>query len=329
VHVHSRFFTLFLALAVLAAACSGGASSSPEVGSTSTSLPESVDSASPDAPEPDEPAVSITAEPEPLVDLEWLDDPGNEYLLVDARSPVAYEGGHIPDARNVPAAAFNDRSDAVPYQLGGAETASGILAQSGIGPSDTVVLYDNDGSLFAARAYFALTYYSHGDIRILDGGLATWITDDRPVDTGPPAVVAPVEYPVAAVRDDLRLELPDVADALDAGVTTFADARTAAEYDGTLSFDTEFNGHIPGAGNVDHAETIGTDGRFLPIADLQELFTTAGIGPETTVVTYCLVGARAAHAWFVLSELLGYPSVALYDGSWTEYGNTPGVEVET
>ena len=81
--------------------------------------------------------------------------------------------------------------------------------------------------------------------------------------------------------------------------------------------------------NLDWEQAVGAEGRFLPTDELIELYAGAGITPDSPVVTYCYIGVRAAHTWFVLSELLDYPDVALYDGSWSEYGTTEGVEIET
>lgn len=310
-------------LALLAAGCGddggpdarGTTTSTAAPSSTTTPVSSTTDGSTPDA------AAS------PLVDLAWVDDPANDHVLIDARTAANFETGHIPGARSLSAAALNRPEGDVPYQLGDAETVGAALGSVGVTSDDTLVLYDADGSLYAARVYWALTYYGHDNLRILDGGLNVWSADGREITTGPAGVVDATTYEITMERTELRLELPDVTDALDGGLTSFADARSPGEFDGSIEL-ADQNGHLPGASNVDYLTTIDSDGRFRSEEELRALYDAAGLGPDDPVVTYCLVGARAAHSWFVLSEILGYPSVALYDGSWQEYGNTAGVDVE-
>ena len=122
-------------------------------------------------------------EASPLVDPAWLDDPANDHILVDARSAARYAEGHLPGAVNIPAESFNNPEATVSYQLGSGEQVASVLGAAGIGPDDTVVLYDADASLYATRAYFAMTYYGRGDLRILDGGTAVWEAEGRELTT--------------------------------------------------------------------------------------------------------------------------------------------------
>jgi thiosulfate/3-mercaptopyruvate sulfurtransferase len=87
-------------------------------------------------------------------------------------------------------------------------------------------------------------------------------------------------------------------------------------------------GHIPGARNIPWSKAAAEDGRFKPVDELLALYQGEGISPDRGVIAYCRIGERSAHTWFVLHELLGYPIVANYDGSWTEYGSLVGVPVE-
>jgi thiosulfate/3-mercaptopyruvate sulfurtransferase len=88
-------------------------------------------------------------------------------------------------------------------------------------------------------------------------------------------------------------------------------------------------GHIPGATNIPWSQAANEDGTFRSADELLALYTNAGIIPGEEVITYCRIGERSSHTWFVLSELLGFPRVANYDGSWTEYGSLVAVPVET
>jgi thiosulfate/3-mercaptopyruvate sulfurtransferase len=87
-------------------------------------------------------------------------------------------------------------------------------------------------------------------------------------------------------------------------------------------------GHVPGAVNIVWSNAVAEDGTFKPLDELRELYAGNGITEEKEVVAYCRIGERSSHTWFVLSELLGYPNVRNYDGSWTEYGSLVGVPVE-
>ncbi len=87
-------------------------------------------------------------------------------------------------------------------------------------------------------------------------------------------------------------------------------------------------GHIPGATNIPWSQAVRGDGTFKPIEELQTLYGNVGVTPEKPVITYCRIGERSSHSWFVLHELLGYPNVRNYDGSWTEWGNLVGAPIE-
>ena len=104
--------------------------------------------------------------------------------------------------------------------------------------------------------------------------------------------------------------------------TLFCDTRSQGEYTGTANRSRR-GGHIPGAVWVEWMQAVRADGTFRDVAELRALYEGTGFVPDKEIVTYCQIGVRAAHTWFVLHELLGYPNVRVYNGSWEEYGNTP------
>ena len=109
------------------------------------------------------------------------------------------------------------------------------------------------------------------------------------------------------------------------------DSRTADEFTGRdLRAPATAGGHIPGALNLAYSDAVAKSGEFLPLEDLKKLYDNAGIKASDgqTIFTYCQSGIRAAHAWFVLKYLIGYQNVAVYDGSWEEFGSTPGMKIE-
>src|SRR5262249_28031221 len=112
------------------------------------------------------------------------------------------------------------------------------------------------------------------------------------------------------------------------------DVRSPAEFNGEiiappgLAETAQRCGHVPGAQNVPWAQAAQEDGTFKTADDLRQLYGAKGITPEKDVVTYCRIGERSSHTWFVLNELLGYPRVRNYDGSWTEWGSMIGVPID-
>ena len=114
------------------------------------------------------------------------------------------------------------------------------------------------------------------------------------------------------------------------------DVRSPAEYQGQVLAPPHLPqeaaqrpGHIPGAVNIPWATAVDPQtGRFLPTQTLRRLYEGQGLGPDREVIAYCRIGERSAHTWFVLHELLGYPQVRNYDGSWTEWGSLVGAPIQ-
>jgi thiosulfate/3-mercaptopyruvate sulfurtransferase len=118
--------------------------------------------------------------------------------------------------------------------------------------------------------------------------------------------------------------------------TALVDVRSPAEFSGEkLAPDhlpqegAQRRGHIPGAANIPWAKAVDPEtGAFLPAAQLRSLYEGKGLTPENEVIAYCRIGERSAHTWFVVHELLGYPRVRNYDGSWTEWGSLVGAPIQ-
>jgi thiosulfate/3-mercaptopyruvate sulfurtransferase len=208
----------------------------------------------------------------------------------------------------------------------------GLLGELGVTPETDLVLYDDGVGYYAAYVYWLLTYYGHRRGRLLDGGLAHWRERGfRTVDE--PASVPTVEYGVSGRFDHVRAHRDEAVKALTRD-TVLLDVRDVDEFrgerdqDGELAASARVGGHIPGARNVPLDRLFEGD-RFAPRRSLEETFADAGVTRDREIIVYCGVGARSALVWFVLSELLGYPEVKNYDGSWTEWSNLVDVPVET
>jgi len=274
------------------------------------------------------------ASPGVLVDTDWvashLDDPNVRIVEVDVDTS-SYDQGHIPGA-----VGWNwttQLCDTVVRDVTPPAELAALLGGSGIAPDTTIVLYGDNNNWFAAWAFWQLEMYGHDDVRIMDGGRAKWVAEGRPLATDTPSHEA-ASYPVPEPDLTVRSFLPEVQKAVDGGRTGLVDVRSPAEFTGEilappgLPETCQRGGHIPGAANIPWGKAVNEDGTFRSADELRALYEGAGITPDRPVITYCRIGERSSHSWFVLKHLLGYEDVRNYDGSWTEWGNLVGAAVE-
>ena len=269
-----------------------------------------------------------------LVSADWLeerlDDPNVRVIEVSV-VPGVYERGHIPGALNF--VWHTDFVDTLQRDIVSAERFQELAQAAGINEDTTVVLYGDNNNWFAAWGAWIFNIYGADDVRLLDGGRVKWEADGRPLSTSAETHAAG-NFTVADANLDLRARLTDVLSIVEGEAAgTLVDIRSAAEYNGDIFAPEGVQelsvraGHIPGAINVPWGQNVREDGTFKSVEELRELYAGLGIDGSTPLVTYCRIGERAALTWFVLNQLLGY-DVALYDGSWTEYGNSVGVPIE-
>jgi thiosulfate/3-mercaptopyruvate sulfurtransferase len=243
---------------------------------------------------------------------EILDDGG--LLLIDARAFAEYREGHIPGAVNLPLFSFHwTDSSGEGIKSFAAQTAK-LVSMAGVDRSRKVVFYDNTSGMLAARGAWLLMYLSHPDAHMLDGGLRKWKREGRPVEEGTNAFVpsrfdAVPDGRLIAGFEEIRGRLREL---------TLVDARSAAEYDGTI-LRAARGGHIPGAVNVDWEENLTDEGTFRGADELSGLYR---FDRGAEVVTYCQGAYRAAHAFLALRRA-GFRRVRVYLGSWGEWGNMP------
>jgi len=209
-----------------------------------------------------------------------------------------------------------------------------LLGTKGISSEKTIVLYGGNNNWFAAYAYWLLNYRGVQKVKLLDGGRKKWELEGRTMVQNA-LEPTPATFEIGPERPELRALREEVLDRVRSAGGAFVDVRSPEEFRGELlapahlpQEQAQVPGHIPRARNIPWSKAAREDGSFKSAAELRELYTSEGISPGEGVITYCRIGERSAHSWFVLSALLGYPNVKNYDGSWTEYGSLVGVAVE-
>jgi thiosulfate/3-mercaptopyruvate sulfurtransferase len=273
--------------------------------------------------------------PEVLVSTDWvaqhLSDP--KVRIVESDEDVLlYDIGHVPNAVKIDW--HTDLNDPLVRDYLTADQFSALLQAKGIDANTTVVFYGDKNNWWACYALWVFKLFGFTDTRIMNGGRKKWIDEGRELSKAVP------NYPKtsyrAPQRDDhkIRAFRAEVLEHLKHN-KPLVDVRSPGEYSGQLLHMPDYpqegalrGGHIPGAKNIPWAKAVQEDGTFKPAAELKELYQSQGIAPDKEVIAYCRIGERSSHTWFVLTYLLGYPSVRNYDGSWTEWGNLVGAPIE-
>ncbi|MCW5875924.1 MAG: sulfurtransferase [Anaerolineales bacterium] len=275
------------------------------------------------------------ANPDALVETEWLAahlDDANIRVLESSEDVTLYDKGHIPGALAINW--HTELNDQVVRDYLNAEQFAALLEAKGISNDTTVILYGDKNNWWAAYTFWVFKLFDHKDVRILDGGRQKWEAEGRPYSTEIPP--HPKGSYQAAPRDDSRIRAfrDQVHEHQDNGLP-LVDVRSAAEFSGEKLHMPEYpqegalrGGHIPGAKNIPWASAVSEDGTFKSTEELKELYESKGFTADKDIITYCRIGERSSHTWFVLTQLLGYPQVRNYDGSWTEWGNLVNSPIE-
>lgn len=274
--------------------------------------------------------------PEVLVDTDWVaahkSDPQVRIVEAD-EDPLLYEAmGHIPGA--VKLDWHVDVQDPVRRDFVNKQAFEALMSRYGINNDTTVVFYGDKNNWYAAYSYWLFKLYGHKDARLMNGGRTKWEAEGREYTKDVPQF-AVTEYTASEADPALRAFRRQVEDHLAAADAVLVDVRSNDEYTGKLLHMVNYpqegaqrGGHIPGAQNIPWATAANADGTFKSAEELLQIYGDKGITPEKNVIAYCRIGERSAHTWFVLTQLLGYPSVRNYDGSWTEWGNLVGAPIE-
>jgi thiosulfate/3-mercaptopyruvate sulfurtransferase len=276
------------------------------------------------------------ANPDVLVSTDWvaqhLNDP-NIRIVESNEDVLLYDTGHVPGAVNIDWHA--DLNDPLQRDYINPEQFAALMSRSGISPETTVVFYGDKNNWWATYAFWVFQLFGHQNAKVMNGGRMKWVAEGRELSKERPSYPA-TKYPIPQ-RDDAKIRAfrEDVLKHQAAG-KPLVDVRSPGEYRGELLHMADYpqegavrGGHIPGARSVPWARAANPDGTFKSAEELRAIYEDEqGLKPTDEIVAYCRIGERSSHTWFVLTNLLGYPNVRNYDGSWTEWGNSVRVPIE-
>ena len=277
------------------------------------------------------------AHPDVLVSTEWvaahLDDPSVRIIESD-EDPLLYTSQHIPGAVEVDWT--TDLNDPLRREYLDRAGFERLMARIGATPETTLVFYGDKNNWWAAYAFWVFQLFGHSKAKIMDGGRKKWEAENRPMTREKPQYEQ-MDYQAPERNDDIDRAFRDQVLAHVRAGLPLVDERSPAEYSGERLHMADYpnegalrGGHIPGAANIPWSKAVNPDdGTFKPVDELRSLYQgEAHLNPDDDIITYCRIGERSSHTWFVLKYLLGYDRVRNYDGSWTEWGNLVGVPIE-
>jgi thiosulfate/3-mercaptopyruvate sulfurtransferase len=275
---------------------------------------------------------------ENLVSTQWLADNlgASDLIVIDAsahlpdakRDPAAeFETAHIPGALYLDLTSFFDAASPVPNTLPTSDQFAERMSKLGITPSTRVVIYDDSYIRTSARAWFILRMHGMKSVAILDGGLGKWRAEGRALESGTTTAEA-VEHTPSTGPAPQRFKANVLAN-IESKEAEVVDARGSDRFTGEVpDFRPNIaDGHIPGSRNVVFDQVLNADGTFKDEVGIRAAFAAQNVDLDKPVITTCGGGVTALVLLFAL-ERIGKNDVALYDGSWSEWGGDPDLPKE-
>lgn len=260
-------------------------------------------------------------------DLRVVD--GTYYLPMQGKDARAeFVERHIPGAVFFDIDEIADTTRDLPHMLPGPEKFASRVRKLGLGDGNRIIVYDSHGMMSAARVWWTFRVFGHDDVAVLDGGLPKWLREGRPVESGWPQpqerhFTARLNHFMVRDLDQMRANIKSRREQV-------LDARSAGRFNGTEPeiWPGRRPGHIPGSLNLPYTDLLDpVDKTFLPASEMARRLRGAGVDLSKPVVTTCGSGVTAAVLAFAL-HLVGHRDVALYDGSWAEWGRPGDTPVE-
>lgn len=244
----------------------------------------------------------------------------------DARSE--FEAAHIPGARFFDIQDVSDHRSSLPHMVPPIEKFMSRMRALGVGDGHQIVIYDSKGLFSAARVWWMFRLMGQFNVAVLDGGLPKWQADGHDVEDTPPVIRD--RHMTVIHQPQMVKDVTQVAEASKLGDYTIVDARSADRFRGDVPEPREGmrSGHIPGSRNVPFGTLLNADKTMKSAAELRRIFDEAGVDLTKPAITTCGSGVTAAVLSLAL-EHIGKTDHALYDGSWTEWGQFPTLNIAT
>jgi thiosulfate/3-mercaptopyruvate sulfurtransferase len=282
----------------------------------------------------------MSSSTDPLVSTEWLAAHLGDanVKVVDATFKLPgvlplpkddYLAAHLPGAVFFDVDAVSDHSNPLPHMFPSAEQFGHDVGALGISNADTVVVYDSGAWVAAPRVWWMFLSYGHGNVRVLNGGLKKWRAERRPVESGE-VKASPATF--KASYDPKRVRsMEQMLANIGSRAEQVIDARAADRFEGRAPEPRPGirSGHIPGSRNLPYSKLFdAATGAMKPPEELRNAFTGAGVKLEAPIVTSCGSGVSAGVLTLALYRI-GITDTALYDGSWSEWGQASGPPIAT
>ena len=255
-----------------------------------------------------------------------------QVLLLDVRGDVfTYLKGHLPGAEYLNTETLRASRGGIPAQLLDAAAYAVLFSRLGVDSGRPVVIYSagETRNIDATFVAWILAGFGHPAVYLLDGGYFKWQLEQRPIVRKYPRIPE-TRFPAGPFRPD-QADLADVREAVRTGGVLLVDARSPEQYAGEAGAQMR-HGHIPGAINHYWQDDLTREGFgfvWKDTADLRRSYEAQGVTPERDIIAYCNSASEASHVHFALRNLLGYPRVRVYVGSWTEWAEREELPIET